>query len=302
MMTNPDSSSPRAPVFLTGATSHTGSHLLRIMLGRGMTVKCLIRSPEKIPLLPKGDYEIVPGDAMRPETFVSALTGCRAMLNIAHIRLAAHFVEACRQAQVRRIVSISSTRRYTKFPDIISQRVIDGENAIRESDLDYTIIRASMIYGSARDNNMHNLLMRLRRWPVFPLPGGGKTHIQPVFVEDLCQALLAALERDATRGKEYNICGPEPLALREAIEILIRQDRLKTRLLPAPTAPALFLAQIIDALRRAGPAGLAPKIRRLQEDKTYDISDAQRDLGFNPRSFEDGVRRKLEWLAQSNKF
>src|SRR5205085_5177203 len=86
------------------------------------------------------------------------------------------------------------------------------------SALDWTLVRPTMIYGTPADRNIARLLRLLRRAPLVPLPGGGRSLQQPVHVDDVADAIVRALERDPSIGRAYDLGGPEPLTLRELVQ------------------------------------------------------------------------------------
>ena len=156
-----------------------------------------------------------------------------------------------------------------------------------------------MIFGDARDGNIAGLLNSVRSKGFFPLIGGGRAMMQPIFVEDLVEAIVSAWQRPETIGRSYDLAGPEPISLRRVLEILREEAEAKTVFVPLPRALALLAAWPLDYLRGRRETGLAAQVRRLGEDKTFEIAAARRDLDFAPRSFAAAVRRKIEWLNEA---
>jgi nucleoside-diphosphate-sugar epimerase len=187
---------------------------------------------------------------------------------------------------------MSSTRRFTQFPEDTARQVIAGEEAVRASGLDWTIIRPSMIYGSRDDNNLVHLQRALKKWPIHPLPDGGRMKWQPVFTWDVVAALLAALDSADAVRRDYTIAGPEPITYAEMVRTMMREMKVRRLLVPIPLS---FVrgAMGLMALVSKRPLLTSDQIDRLREDKVFDISDARRDLGFDPISFEEGINRKI---------
>ena len=75
----------------------------------------------------------------------------------------------------------------------------------------WTILRSAMIFGGPEDNNLARVAAAVRRWRVFPMFGPGRNLVQPVFVWDLVEALVACLERPEAAGRCYTIAGPEAM-------------------------------------------------------------------------------------------
>jgi uncharacterized protein YbjT (DUF2867 family) len=279
-------------ILVTGGTGHTGSYLVSRLVEKGRQVRCLVRTPEHDRYLPKNKVEIVRGDFDNPQTIRAALEHADALVNVAHIRFAHALIPLCKDAGVNRVLFMSSTRRYTRYPCISATEVVEGEEAIRKSGLDYTILRPSMIYGGTRDNNMTKLVAQLKNRRIFPLFGSGKNLIQPVFVLDLVDSIIHCLDHPDTSRKEYILAGPLPMSYRQCLEIIANQLDTKPLFIPVPLSLCVVAAKIYEKTTKK-PRITAEQVRRFGEDKAFDIELAKREIGFNPRSFEEGIRMKL---------
>lgn len=279
-------------MLVTGATGHTGRRLVEALLQNDYAVRILTRDPARLALPLRRQIEVVRGNITHPETVQRAVASCQAVIAVTHIKFASHIIEAMQQTGVRRGIFMSSTRRFTRFVEETARQVIAGEAAVEASGLDWTIIRPTMIYGGKQDRNLHPLLQQLQTLPVFPLPGGGKMLWQPVFTWDVVSALVAALQRPQSIGKAYTIAGPDPITYREMLETMIRVAGLKTRLAPVPLAPLGPIVRLYETIS-SNPKVRHDQILRLQENKDFDITDARRDLDFQPISFEEGISRKV---------
>jgi uncharacterized protein YbjT (DUF2867 family) len=165
---------------------------------------------------------------------------------------------------------------------------LDAEAAVQAASVDWTILRPTMIYGTARDRNISRLLRYLKRWPVFPLCGNALW--QPIYVEDLADAVIAALDTPATTGKAYNLAGAEPITFADLVRTAAHAVGRRIVLLPVPLEAAVLAARLT---RIVG----TEQVRRLAEDKSFSIADATRDFNFAPRSFADGVRLEAASLG-----
>ncbi|MEN6625493.1 MAG: NAD(P)H-binding protein [Candidatus Sumerlaeia bacterium] len=292
MMSNPDRF-----LFLTGATGHTGSRLARRLVAEGWRLKCLVRTADHARYLPH-NIEIVQGDIQNPATWSDRLAGAHAMYHLAHVGFAPHVIEACGAAGVKRVISMSSTRRFTKFPERTARLVMTGEAAFEASDLDYTVIRSSMIFGGDRDNNLEKIVRMLRRWRVMPLVGGGHNLVQPIYVGDLVDALIAALAHpESTSRRMLTVAGPTPMTWRTMVEVLSEAMCRPVIWVRVPFAPTMAAAFVIEKFMKK-PFVTRDQIRRLFEDKTFDITEARSALGgWSPRPFAEAIRFKLSGKA-----
>jgi NADH dehydrogenase len=292
-------------VLVTGGTGFLGSHLVPRLVAAGHAVRVLARGerPLRLPeavVVVKGDVASGAGldgalhdvDAVIHLVAVIRDRGEYTFQRVNHLG-PAKLAAAMRAGGVRRLVHLSALGaspeprlRYTHSKWL-------GEQEVRQSGLDYTIFRPSILFGRGDD-----FLPRLRRstapFPFFaPLPGGGKTRFQPIWVEDVVTCLLLALERGDTIGQLYEIGGPEHLTYEQILDLVLHAlglRRIKVpiplslvrpaaalmeRLLPDPlvTSHELSLMDVenitaLDAVMRAfhfPPASLGEKIAYLRE-------------------------------------
>lgn len=284
------------PIVVTGASGHTGVRLVKHLIDQGKKVRAVTRDPALIPLPLRRRMEICRADLTEPREAREAVRGAGSVVAMTHIRLAPYVIDAMKAEGVRRGIFMSSTRRFTRFPEESARAVIQGEEAVMQSDLDWTILRASMIYGGKRDNNIEHLVRWVLRFPIHPLPGGGRMLWQPVFTWDVVAAIEAALTRDVAVRKAYIIAGPEPVSYRQMVETILRVAGKRSLLVPLPISLFKIAASFLRMIM-VNPPIREDQIQRLFEDKVFDISDAVRDLDFRPLPFEEGIKRKLGGLA-----
>jgi nucleoside-diphosphate-sugar epimerase len=185
-------------------------------------------------------------------------------------------------------VFVSTTAIFTSLPATSRTARLAAEYAVQSSRLTWTIVRPTMIYGTARDRNISRLLRLLDRWPVVPVCGNGLW--QPVYVEDVADAVVAALDSPLTPGRAYNLAGKAPLRLSELIRAAADALGQRVWLVPVPLGMAVVTARLTRAVT-------PEQVWRLAEDKAFEYADAARDFGFSPRSFEEGVRLEVQSLA-----
>lgn len=292
---------PHRAVAVTGAMGFVASRLLPLLAARGARVIAVVRPGRDIAAIrPLADVEARHGDLSEPGSLHGAFDGAGAVVHLAGLALVPRFLpelEAARErAGLRAGVFVSSAGVYTRLESRGADAKRAGEAALRASPLDFTILRPSMIYGTPRDRNLVRLLRWLRRWPAVAAPLGGRTPQQPVHVDDLAAAIVAALERPEAARREYDVGGPRPLPLSEVIHECAAALGRRAFIVPLPLAPAHAAAV---AARRLGlPFPVSPEqVLRLAESKAVDIEPARRDLGFDPRPFRDGIVAEARMLS-----
>jgi nucleoside-diphosphate-sugar epimerase len=287
-------------ILVAGGTGHTGERLVRRLLRAGHAVTVLSRrsdDPVLRGVLAAGATH-APGDCTRRWTLWEALEGKDALIGCAHVRYAEACVQACQRVGVRRYLQMSSTRRFTRYPCVSSREVIEGEAAITNSDLDFTILRATMIFGGRRDANLTKLVawFRRRRW--MPFFGDDQNLVQPVFVEDLLDAFMAALERPQSQRKAYTLAGPEPITQERMMLETAKACGVESPIFfRVPQGPAIgFLRLLPGSFTKRFIS--AEQIQRMAENKDFSIEDARTDLDYTPRPYAEAIRLKASGQAE----
>src|SRR5688572_5891103 len=196
-------------IFVIGATGFTGSHVVPLLLKSGYEVRCLYRASSDRSLLsdPKIEWEL--GDVSDSQSLSIAMQGADALVNIASLGFghADSIISAAKIMGIERAIFISTTAIFTQLNAPSKKIRVAAELAIETSGLKYTILRPTMIYGSNRDRNMWRLIRFMRYSPIVPVFGDGKYLQQPIYVNDVAQAVVSCLDSDKTIGKSYNISG-----------------------------------------------------------------------------------------------
>ena len=235
------------PIFLTGAGGFLGRRVLsRLAEDHSRKVICLIRG--KIPQPSRDHIQYVRGDLLDPGTYAAALSGCEAVLHMAaatgknpaaeYFRVnrdgTAALVRQAQQSGVDRFLFVSTiaakfSEQYRYFYAESKQA---AEAVVAGSSLRWTIVRPAMILG--RNAPLLHSLARLASLPIVPIFGDGTVPVQPVFVDDLADCLLALLDEKGVENTTIEIGGPEVLTMEE-LALRIRSAAGK------PTAPVLHL-------------------------------------------------------------
>jgi uncharacterized protein YbjT (DUF2867 family) len=190
-----------------------------------------------------------------------------------------------------RLVLLGSTRRFSRIPDAHGAAVAAGEHALLASGRSGVMLHPTMIYGGPDDGTVQRLAALLRRFPVLPLPGGGRSLVQPIHRSDVVRAILAALARDWPGPQALVIAGPTPLPYAAFVRAVARAARVPFRLIvPLPVGPMLALAHL-TARVPGFPRARADEIRRLAENKAFDIAGMVSVLGLTPISLTEGLAR-----------
>lgn len=283
------------PVHVIGASGRSGQALVRRLLDRGTSVVPVVRDPARwtatgIGLAPRL------ADLRDPVALRTALAGATRIVSTAHARHAAAVLAAA--PPDARLIFLGSTRKFTRWPDDHGNGVLAGERALLASGRSGIMLHPTMIYGAQGENNVQRLAGLLRRLPIWPLPGGGRALVQPIHQSDLTRAILAALDHDWHGPHSMVLAGPQALPYRDFMAAIASAAGLPIRRVVALPSWLLVAAAL--------PAGLLPKlprigpdeIRRLLEDKAFDIAPMRDRLGVQPIDLSTGLA--LTFAAPKN--
>lgn len=284
-------------VALAGGTGFTGRRVALRLAAGGHKLRCLVRASSERGVLPV-DAEVFDGDLGLKSTLAKWLTGCDALvycasMGMGHVPGVAAAADA---AGVRRSVWVSTTAIFTSLPAASKSMRLQAEECARGGKAVWTILRPTMIYGARGDRNMERLLRWLAKWPVVFVPGNGRALMQPVHVDDLADAIVAALASSAAERNAYDVSGRAPLSLDASIDAASAALGRRRTKLHLPLRPVAWLLAAPERVGWTFPVR-GEQVRRLAEDKAFAHDDASRDFGFAPRAFEDGIAQEARELG-----
>jgi len=292
-------------IYVAGGTSFLGKKVVEKLLEENKEVRCLFRNEEaknKLQDLVKkypDKLSLVSGNLLSADSLIYGLKGTDAavyLVRLEYVEFVQNFLDAVRRAGIKRVVFISSTTALSPKDEDIKKKKLEAEELIKRSNLDYTILRPSMIYGGAGDNNFHKMLSFIKRKGFFVEFGDGKNLIQPIYVGDVCKAIINVLDNPVTFKKTYEICGKEAIKYEEMLEIVKRKLNKNFKIIKLPIGLSKFLVNIYNKLNKK--SDLKPEqIEGMKIDKAYSYSEAQKDFGFSPLSFEEGIELEIKEIS-----
>lgn len=284
-------------ICVLGGTGFVGTELVTRLVREGHWVRVPTRSPTHAQHLKVlSTVELVTANVHDPRTLGQLLTGMDAVVNLigilnesrratfkaVHADLAAKLVAAARLTRVRRLLQMSAAGA---DPDRGPSRYLrtkgEAEGHIRAAapHLDFTIFRPSVIFGP-RDSltNRFASLLRLGRG-FLPLARSG-ARFAPVYVADVADAFVRALDERGTFGETYQLCGPEVLTLEQIVRVTATVSRLPCHILRLPDALGRLQAALLGLVPGA-PLSL-DNFRSLTVDSVC-TEDGLARLGISPR-------------------
>ncbi len=187
-------------------------------------------------------------------------------------------------AGVTHMVHLSAIGADPAAPAAYARSKAAGEAAVRAAFPAATILRPSIVFGP--EDDFFNRFGAMARFsPVLPLIGGGHTRFQPVYVGDVADAAVAALDKPEAAGQTYELGGPRIYTFRELMERLLAEIGRQRRLVPLPYGLASFQAWFLEFLPK--PPLTRDQVKLLQRDNVV-APDALTlaDLGVTPTAFD----------------
>ena len=219
-------------VCVLGGSGFVGSYVCHQLVARGLRVTVPTRNRERaknLITLPTAD--VFTADVHDPQTLNKIVRGCDAVVNLvgvlhdgrhnasfqaAHVELAKKVIDACRQGGVRRLLHMSALNAHVKAESAYLRSKGEAERLVRESGLDFTIFRPSVIFG--RQDRFLNLFAKLQGVLPLLLLGSPNARFQPVYVMDVAQAYVESLTRLDSFGRSFDLVGPRVYTLRELVQ------------------------------------------------------------------------------------
>ena len=292
-----------ATILLTGASGFVGSHVLPALLGAGHNVVALCRSErvasKLLERVDDGGRRLTTriGDVGDVDSIAAAAQGCDAIVHLVAIPRdwsggrdldrvnhlgTANVVAAAQRAGVRRLVHLGALGVEEREGLNYASSKARGERVVRDSGLDYTIIKPSLIWGE-RDGffNIVAALVRLPA-PIVPVPGSGKSRFQPVWAGDVARAIVTVLG-DAKRsiGRSYELGGPRYWTYAEITREVARALNKRRMIIPMPVPLIRIVAGLSEAVRLPFPVA-TDQLRQLALDNIGALDAVERELGFVP--------------------
>ena len=251
-------------ILLTGATGTVGSALLRRLTMDGRPVRALVRDQRRL-----GDQrvrvQIALGDLSDPPSFRNALRGVHTVVHLAasirdqprgsieelNALATLRLVRAAERAGVERFVFFSALNASHHSRTRFFRAKALAEEAVEASPLETTVFRPSIIYTPG--DPWLTLLDRLSRLPAMPVSGSGRAVFEPIWAEDVADAVMRGLANGS--GSAYELAGPELLSYDDIVRAALRSEHRRRRLLHVPLPVVRGSLRVLRRL--AGPKAFA---------------------------------------------
>jgi len=250
-------------ILVLGGSGFVGRHICEALSRQGhrITVPTRRLPARSVQIFP--GVEVVHADVHDPAQLASLVQGQDAVINLVailhgneqtfehvHVQLVRQLVAASNKCGVHRLVHISALGADDHAASMYQRSKARGEKvlqaAVQTANLELTILRPSVIFGA--DDKFINMFAKLQAvFPVMPLAGAA-TRFQPVWVQDVAQAVVHCLEHRTTIGQTFEICGPDIFTLQQLVEMAGKWSGHSRFVFPLPSFIAKLQALMMEFL------------------------------------------------------
>lgn len=285
-----------------GGSGFVGRYIVKRLAQRGYIVRVGVRDPDRANFLkPMGNLgQIVPMAAsVRDDASVAALVaGAEVVVNCVgilyetgsqtfqalHAEAPGRIGRAAAAAGARHVVHVSAIGADAASPSAYARTKAEGEAALRAAFPQAVVLRPSIVFGP-EDDFFNQFAALAQVLPALPLFGGGTTRFQPVYVGDVADAAMAALDRAEAAGNTYELGGPRIYTFREILEFILRTTGRKRFLISIPYSVGALQARLFELLPK--PLLTRDQLILLQRDNVVSPGALTlADLGITPKAVE----------------
>lgn len=290
-------------ILLTGGTGAIGSRLAAALTRRGYQLTIL--SHRKLEFDDEEKPQYVQADITDARALADALrvVSFDVVIHLAGVTHAhdneryfevntegtKNVLAACEEKTISRFIYISS-RVAGEHAGAYARSKLFAEEAVRNSNFPWVIVRPSEVYGGDAREAISSLITIMKRWHVAPIIGSGEYRVAPVWVEDVVNAIVSSVERGHPR-KTYTLCGPQEYTYTAMIDMI--KNSLNTSVFKLHLPVSFFRILALVSRLCGSRIFVADQIERLISDKPTDITEAKRDLGYEPLSFDEGLHKLI---------
>ncbi|SPF53848.1 conserved hypothetical protein [Candidatus Desulfosporosinus infrequens] len=289
-------------LLVTGITGHSGKYFLQELINHKYedTIRCVVRTSSDTLLLDNSGLKMekVVGDLTDQVFLDSCLKDVDTVMHIGTIFYSINVMKAAVKNNLKRAILIHTTGIYSEYKSA-SEEYKNIESKVRkiikdnDSSIGLTILRPTMIYGNVHDKNMVIFIKMVDKLRLFPVIDHGNSLLQPVNGRDLGKAYYQVLAKPEIMNGDYILSGEKHITMLEMFTLISNNLGKKTVFVSVPLRLGVFLAGILKVVS-LGKIDYIEKVQRMGEDRDYPHEEANRDFGYDPMPFAEGLELEVE--------
>ena len=289
-------------VFVTGSTGFVGNHVLHELVEKGHQVRALVRPGSEHKLKRPDEVETIPGTVEEVADLTQGMQGCDAVIHLVgiirafpskditfermHTEATANVIEAAKEAEVPQLLHMSALGAREDGSTPYLRTKFAAEELVRQSGLNYTIFRPSLIFG--RGGDAITMFGDMVKKYVVPIIGDGQYRFQPVSVTTIAQGFEKALDPETAKEQTLDVGGPDNVTFDEIMDTLAQVMGKSIVKIHMPVFP---LRLATSALQHApGYPLTTDQITMLLEGGPCEEKPFYEILGLEPISLEQTLR------------
>ena len=272
-------------VTVFGASGFLGRYVVRSLTARGWRVRAAVRNPHTSHELKVigdvGQVQLMQANVRFPKSVARAVQGADAVINLVgalfetgrqtfealHVNAPDIIGDACAAAGIQNLAHVSAIGVDADSACDYARTKAEGEARLREHVASADILRPSILFGT--EDEFFNRFAALTAFsPALPLLGGGKTKLQPAFVEDVANAVAISVTRGSS-GRTYELGGPQSYRFKALMKFILETIGKKRLLVPMPWFAANmmgFMGELSGALPFVKPFLTRDQVENLKSD------------------------------------
>ena len=298
-------------VTVFGGTGFLGRRIVRHVRDKGFSVRIASRRPKRS----SGnnpELRSIAADIRERQSIATAVEGAFGVVNAvslyvergtetfhaAHVVAAEQVAEEARKAGVERLVHISGIGADAQSSSPYIRARGEGEQSVRAAFSSVAVIRPAVMFGPD-DAFLNTLIQLLRRLPVYPMFGRGRTRLQPADAEDVGEAVGRLVQRTGTEPITIECGGPRIYSYEELLNTIAGAANVRCILVPVPFAAWHALAGVAEMLPGAPVTRTQVELMQINTVVSADVPGFA-DLGISPRAMEEVLQSILRGASKSH--
>jgi len=293
-----------------GGSGFIGRYVVQDLARDDWLVRAAVRRPDEALFLKTsgvvGQITPVAANVRDRASVARAIAGADAVINLVgilhqsgrqrfqavHVEGARMIAEEAARADVKRLVHVSAIGADPNSDSAYARTKGEGEAAVRLAFPGAIILRPSIVFGP-EDGFFNRFAQMAMLSPALPLIGGGKTRFQPIYVGDVAEAAVRAIENREAQGRTYELAGPRAYSFAELMRLMLNEIGRRRMLVPLPFPIASLMGAVLQCL--PNPQLTADQVRLLKRDNVPSAGSAGlQDLGITPTAVETIVPTYLD--------